>query len=104
MKGIVYIAGPYRGKTIFHVLLNIFRAWREAYRWWKMGYTVICPNTNSLLMSEFGLGEGIDFICADLEILCKCDMIVMLPNWEDSEGAREEHHCAVDLGLEVIYA
>ena len=36
-----------------------------------------------------------------LKHLLTCDMIVMLPDWQQSRGARLEHQVAVAIGLEV---
>ena len=39
----------------------------------------------------------------DLEMLRRCDIVVMLPNWEQSEGATAEHAEAKRCGLEINY-
>ena len=38
-----------------------------------------------------------------LKSLCDCDVIYMLTNWDDSEGAIIEHNLAISLGIKVIY-
>ncbi len=35
--------------------------------------------------------------------LCKCDMIAMLPNWQDSRGAEMEMIIASNLNLHVEF-
>lgn len=37
----------------------------------------------------------------DLTLLSMCDAIFMLPGWEESDGAREEHEKAQHMGLKV---
>lgn len=44
-----------------------------------------------------------DFLKRDLKALLDCTHIVMLPGWDDSEGARLEHYVAWKLGLEIEY-
>jgi hypothetical protein len=36
------------------------------------------------------------FLVGDIEILKRCDAIVMIPGWRKSEGARKEFDIAVD--------
>lgn len=37
----------------------------------------------------------------DIKALCDCDMIYLLPNWQDSKGAKMEYCIALFLNLEV---
>lgn len=67
----------------------------------KLGYAVFCPHMNSALMD--GTMPDDYWMNEDLEILHRCDAIVMLKDWEQSEGARIEHQKAVDWELSVIY-
>jgi hypothetical protein len=41
------------------------------------------------------------FIEGDLEIIARCDAILMLPGWERSEGSRMEYSRAVELRMPV---
>ncbi len=40
----------------------------------------------------------------DIKLLMDCDMIYMLPNWRQSEGAKLERELAERLGIEVCGA
>lgn len=42
-------------------------------------------------------------ILHDLHILDKCDAILMLNNWKESNGAQAEHWFAKGKELEIIY-
>ena len=100
-KGIMFISGPYRGDNEWEVTKNIRNAELVALKYWKKGYVVICPHKNS---SYFG-GELPDerWLKGDLEILSRCDGIVMMRNWKDSEGAMEEWQYAKSHGMNIIY-
>lgn len=98
---LAYIAGPYRAKTIFQVQANIRKAAEIALKYWKAGCAVICPHTNTAFFD----GECPDqvWLDGDLEMVSRCDVIVMVPGWEKSRGACVEHELAVGLGKQIIY-
>ena len=98
---VVYISGAYRNKSINGVYENIQKARTEAIKWWRKGYAVICPHMNTALMD--GSCDDSIWIKGDLEILSRCDIIVMLKGWRDSEGACCEWDDAVASGIEIIY-
>jgi hypothetical protein len=99
---ILYIAGPYRAATPYRIQQKIEAARAVALKYWKTGeYAVICPHANTALMD----GEAPDevWLAGDIEIMKRCDGVVMLPNWKESAGAREEHRVAKELGLTILY-
>lgn len=91
---IVYVAGPYAGKGRLRLLRwwrqrnNIRRAYQTAKRLWQEGYTVICPHTNTAWMDDACSRES--FLEGDLRILAKCDAVVLLPGYANSEGTKGE--------------
>lgn len=97
----LYIAGKYRSNSIDGVKENIRVARQYAEKYWKLGYAVICPHTNSGTM-EFGVPEHL-LMQGDLEFIKRCDVIVMLPGWTESAGSRAEHELAVQRKLKIIY-
>lgn len=107
---VAYIAGPYRAKTPYGIVRNIRAAERVAIKYWKQGYAVICPHKNSALMDgsignagDVKMADGNIWMEGDLAILAKCDVIVMMRRWRQSQGARTEHDFAVKHGIRVIY-
>lgn len=98
---IAFISGPYRAETIHGIVQNIRAAEAVAIKYWHLGYAVICPHKNSSLLD--GIACDSVWLEGDLEILSRCDVVVMLPGWEESEGAKKEHYEAKRLGLEIIY-
>ena len=99
---VIYVAGPYRSESENGVFENIMRARREAEKFWREGWAVICPHTNSIFMGS-RLGGDEKFIEGDLEILARCDAIFMLEGWENSRGSQKELDLAKSLELEVLY-
>lgn len=98
---LAYISGQYRNKIPNRVFDNCIKARSMALKYWKDGYAVICPHLNTFLLD----GELPDeaWLAGDLRIIEGCDVIVMLPGWEFSEGAKEEHEYAIKFGKEIIY-
>ena len=84
---VAYVAGPYRASTPWGVHLNIEAAKAVAFELWRMGYAVLCPHANTAMM-DFGCDEV--FLDGDLEILKRCDLVVVCPGWESSEGTQAE--------------
>ena len=102
LRPVVYIAGKYRDTHERLVAKNVYVANSVAFQLWEMGYAGICPHTNtdrfqSPELSSTHILEGY------LEIVKRCDCVVMLPNWNQSEGAKAEFELAIHLGLPVYH-
>ena len=101
---LVYISGPYSSpsRNSAEVDLNIAKAKLVALKYWKLGYAVICPHMNTAHMD--GQITWQEFMEGDLEILKRCDMIVMLPGYERSVGSRIElHYAQAHPAIEIVY-
>ena len=98
---LVFISGAYRNGGYAGVETNIQHARKEAVKLWQMGYAVICPHLNTAHFD--GLCPDDIWLKGDLEILKRCDVIYMLNNWHNSQGAKAELELAQQKGLEVIY-
>lgn len=102
---ILYISGKYTAETYEERQENIEIARKVAYSFWQKGFTVICPHANTANFDDcYGGDLGHDrWIKGDLEILLRCDAIVMLYEWEQSAGAKAEHAFAIAMGIPVYY-
>uniref|UniRef100_A0A6M3KG77 Lcl C-terminal domain-containing protein n=1 Tax=viral metagenome TaxID=1070528 RepID=A0A6M3KG77_9ZZZZ len=106
MMKVAYIAGPYRAETLRGVIDNIRHAEKYAIEYWQKGYSVICPHKNTALFD--GIAPDDVWLEGDKELIRRLipghDVVVMIPGWLSSAGAREERKLAIDLKIEVIYA
>jgi nucleoside 2-deoxyribosyltransferase len=97
---VVYIAGPFRGPSSWAIEQNIRRAEELALEVWNLGAAALCPHTNT----RFFQGAGPDHVWleGDLEMLGRCDALILTPDWTRSAGARAEREHAVALGLPIF--
>ncbi|HPQ72294.1 MAG TPA: DUF4406 domain-containing protein [bacterium] len=97
---LAYVAGPYRGRTHNDVAQNIAAAREVAAHLWSLGYAVICPHLNSAFMS--GVAPEETFLRGGIEILRRCDLVVLVPNWHASQGTTLEIEEARSCGLPIF--
>jgi len=99
---IAYIAGPYRTKNWFKRILYIYRARKVALKYWKLGYAVICPHSNSGFFDGKADEETV-FVRGYLRLIEVSDTVVFLPDWKGSVGSISEHQKAKRLQKIIIY-
>lgn len=97
---LLYVAAPYRAKTIASLQQNIHDAKLMAMYYWGKGYAVICPHLNSANFD--GLMTDSVFLEGTMLMLSKCDVIAIHPNWEQSNGCIFEKRYAEQKGLEIL--
>jgi len=102
---IVYLAGPIRPKGNQTMRGNVNAAKAIALELWRAGYAVICPHANSDLPIELADKECEPSIWlnGDLEIVARCDAVIVLPGWETSAGAKGEIQFAEERKIPVYY-
>lgn len=108
----VYLSGPITGipnsnKELFKEIENIISP--ICHRVINpIDFTVI-KNNKCFISSayiKYGIGDhGTWNNCMKIAILnlVLCDVIIMLPGWENSGGARIEHDLAKNLSIPVLY-
>lgn len=97
---VIYIAGKYRGPNAWAVEQNIRAAEVVAARVWAMGLVALCPHANSRHME--GVASDEHFLAGTLELMRRCDAVLCVPNWHDSEGAKAELREAHRLNLPIF--
>ncbi len=101
-KFVIYVAGPYRAPTWGGVKKNVADAMDVAAELLEAGYTVICPHSMTHGFEMYGLANDV-FLESDLELVRRCDALVMLPGWQSSRGSRAEHELATSLDKHITY-
>lgn len=97
---VVYIAGKYRAPTPWDVEQNIQAAAHVAAKVLAAGLMPLCPHLNTARMEGVCSDEFI--LAGTMELLRRCDAVMMVHNWRDSAGARAELAEAHRLGLPVF--
>lgn len=86
---VVYIAGPFRGSTAWAIEENVRLVERTALALWQLGVVVpLAPHT----MCRFYQGAAPDsvFIQGTLELLRRCDAVLLVGEWRQSTGTLGE--------------
>ena len=97
---VAYIAGPYRDSSHYHVERNIRAAEAVAVRVAGAGATFLCPHTMTRAME--GVRDDAYWLDATLELMRRCDCVVLADDWWGSEGANNEINEARRLGIPVF--
>ncbi|HEF4732723.1 MULTISPECIES: DUF4406 domain-containing protein [Burkholderia cepacia complex] len=90
----LYLAGPMTG----YPELNFPSFHAEAKRLRALGFEVVNPAEINADMSM----PWRECMKADIRELLTCDGVAMLDGWEQSKGARLEHHIALALSLPIF--
>ena len=85
---LIYVAGPFRGTNNWEIEQNIRRAETLALEVWRAGYACICPHTNTRFYQ--GAADDKVWLEGDIEIMLRCDAVLLTPDWRRSSGARAE--------------
>ena len=96
---ILYIAGPYRGKTVNEIRVNIRRASDAAAEIWKAGHAAICPHLNSAYFD--GVTTDENFLEGYVEILKRCDGMILHGTWNLSAGTMKEIQVCKDNNIPI---
>jgi hypothetical protein len=99
---LVYIAGPYRSKTVHGVTQNIARAKAIGDIVIRMGHYPLIPHKNTELCE--GLADDDFFIKGTMEMMLRCDAVLVTPMWEASSGTRGEIIAAHQNSIPVFFS
>jgi hypothetical protein len=100
---IAYLAGPYTANNEYLVNKNVLFAASIAIKLWYYGFITICPHKNSEnFLGGYNLTNDI-LLKGDIEILKRCDFVVVLPGWRNSKGTQMEIEAAKELNIPIYY-
>ena len=96
---VVYIAGPYRAATEFLVEQNRRRAEAAMLLVVGMGLVPLCPHT----MTRYLDGRGTDeyWLNATLELMRRCDAVLLCEGWQHSAGTLGEIQEAREMQMPI---
>lgn len=104
---LIYVAGPFRSvgyngqQNCWGIQVNVMHAMALALEVWRRGHAALCPHANTMFYQNAAADEV--WLEGDLEMLRRCDAILLTDNWERSSGARAEAEFAKSIGLPVLY-
>ena len=100
---IVYIAGPYTGKSYKEIDNNIANARKWAVKLAEYEIGFFCPHLNSAHFEEHAPGVPESFWKElDIKLLKACDAVLVIEGWERSKGAQTEALEATRLELPIF--
>lgn len=86
---LIYIAGPYTAANAWLVEQNIRRAEEVAASVWLAGMAAICPHANARHMLE-GVTTPESALAGTMEMMRRCDAVVLVDGWKRSLGTLAE--------------
>jgi len=98
---VVYIAGPFRGVNAWEIAANVRRAEELSFEVAKLGAMPLCLHKNTENMH--GALPDRFFLDGTLQLMRRCDAVVLTEGWERSSGARGQVREAISLGIPVLF-
>lgn len=99
---LLYIAGPLAAPTMLEVRRHIEAARDLGLEVARCGVFPVIPHTNTGEL--FGHLDETWWLDGYLELLRRCDGILLLPTWSTSKGAIAEYEAARMLGKRIFYS
>ena len=98
---VVYVAGKFRGPSHWAIHEHIRAAERVALSVWALGAAALCPHLNTIHFQD-ALPDDV-WLAGDLALLGRCDALMTVDNWRESQGARAEVAYAHAHGIAVFH-
>lgn len=97
---VIYIAGKYRGQYPYQIKQNVIKADVFGMKVCELGAMPLIPHCNTF--GYEGLQDDEFFLEGTMELMRRCDAILLIPGWEQSQGATGEKKEAEARGLPVF--
>lgn len=102
MRPLIYVSGPYTAATPEDLARNVERAKQAGLRVRAIGFIPIVPHL-AVLNDDPAVFTYDKAMSECLEILDRCDAILMMEDWQASRGATMERDAALRDGIPVCY-
>jgi len=100
---LIYVSGPYTAPTDNEINENIQRAEDIAVMLMRNGFDVITPHKNTSGYQQYEFTHE-RYLEQDINVLSRCDAILMMNNWRESKGACIEMDYAKEENIPIIYS
>ena len=97
-----YLSGPMSASRALDRVRHTFRALEVSHQLWEMGLLHYCPHANSPQIGTTDVAYE-TWMAMDLEVLRRCDWLLLIDGWNDSEGCKREFNVAMNLGIPVAF-
>lgn len=98
---VVYVAGAYRAKTAWEIEKNIRKAETLACEVWKAGAAALCPHANTRGYYQDECPSKV-WLGGYLEVLSRCDAMILVEGWQGSEGTKAEVELAKERNIPIF--
>lgn len=98
----IYLAGPMTPKDEYTLEQNIEQAAAIYFQLVRACKPAFCPQIGAMLQVAFDTSYE-TWMAYDFAFIDQCDIVLMLPRWETSEGARREHQYALATFKRIVY-
>ncbi len=103
MIKLVYIAGKFSGPNAWAIERNVRAAEDLGAQVAQLGAMPIIPHANTRFFHGLEGTTAEQWYEGTLELLRRCDAVLMVPGWKESKGACEEREEARRRGITVLY-
>lgn len=99
---VVYVAGPFRGRTHWDIQQNVRRAEALSLEVARLGAMPLVPHKNT--ENFHGQLDDKFWLDGTLELLRRCDALITVDGWRDSSGTAAEINEAMNRGIRVFHS
>lgn len=97
-----YLSAPISAPEALFRTYNRLRAQEVSARLWEAAVLHYCPHANSPAVGCTDVPYE-TWMAMDLEVIQRCDWVLMLEGWEQSVGCTREFNVALNLDIPVVF-
>jgi len=98
-----YLSAPHSAATALERNQLCYRALEASFLLWERGVLHYCPHANAPTMDLADI-ETETRMTMGLEVIRRCDWVLMLSDWGKAPECRREFNVAQALKIPVVYA